>query len=198
MDRNCVILCGGKSSRMGENKIFLPFGNTSLIIYQYKKLSKNFQNIFISSKNIYLDSIKSIFQKENINIENKILIESDELYSPLFGIKNAFEILKKENIFFISCDAPFIESRVIESILKNVRGYEITCVRDKNKIHPLIGSWNFKMKNKIELALNQNHFRITNLLKNAKSKILYFDCEFLNINTREDYQKALTLDRKNE
>ena len=193
MNRDCVILCGGKSSRMGENKIFLPFLETKLIIYQYKKLLKNFQNIFLSSKNIYLDSIIETFKKENINIENKILIENDEIYSPLFGIKNAFEILKKENIFFISCDSPFIESIVIESIFNNVEGYEITCVRDKNKIHPLIASWNINLKNKIELAIKENNFRIQNLLKNAKSKVLYFDFEFLNINTREDYKKALLL-----
>lgn len=193
MNRDCVILCGGKSSRMGENKIFLPFLETKLIIYQYKKLLKNFQNIFLSSKNIYLDSIIETFKKENINIENKILIENDEIYSPLFGIKNAFEILKKENIFFISCDSPFIESRVIESIFNNVEGYEITCVRDKNKIHPLIASWNINLKSKIELAIKENNFRIQNLLKNAKSKVLYFDFEFLNINTREDYKKALLL-----
>lgn len=47
----CVILCGGKSSRMGEDKALLPFASSnSLTQYQYDRLESYFKNIYISSK----------------------------------------------------------------------------------------------------------------------------------------------------
>lgn len=194
----CVILCGGKSSRMGENKIFMPFGDSILIIYQYKQLSNIFKNVFISSKNIYLDSIIEAFKKANISIDNKIILEEDSIYSPLFGVKNAFDKLNMENIFFISCDSPFIKSRIIHSICENANGYDITCIRDRKSIHPLIGLWNKRIQTQLQEAIENNKFKIINLLKQVKSKILYFDYEFLNINTKEDYKKALLLLEENK
>ena len=47
----CVILSGGKSSRMGEDKSLLPFSSSqTLIQYQYDRLKPYFKNIYISSK----------------------------------------------------------------------------------------------------------------------------------------------------
>ncbi|NCB12260.1 MAG: molybdenum cofactor guanylyltransferase, partial [Erysipelotrichia bacterium] len=51
IDMPCVILCGGKSSRMKEDKTLLPFFNSnSLAQFQYDRLKLHFQNIYISSK----------------------------------------------------------------------------------------------------------------------------------------------------
>jgi molybdenum cofactor guanylyltransferase len=48
---SCVILCGGKSSRMGEDKSLLPFSSSnSLTQYQYERLKPYFKNIYLSSK----------------------------------------------------------------------------------------------------------------------------------------------------
>jgi len=42
-DIPCVILCGGKSSRMGEDKALLPFGEYSTLVqYQYERLQSVF------------------------------------------------------------------------------------------------------------------------------------------------------------
>ena len=47
----CVILAGGKSSRMGEDKSLLPFPPyKTLTHYQYQRLNKIFKNVYISSK----------------------------------------------------------------------------------------------------------------------------------------------------
>lgn len=52
-----VILCGGKSSRMGESKPLLPFGDSALVAYQFAKLSKIFQSVFISLKSTQAPAI---------------------------------------------------------------------------------------------------------------------------------------------
>ena len=49
--QTCVILAGGKSSRMGQDKTLLPFGGfVTLTHYQVAKFSKVFDEVFVSSK----------------------------------------------------------------------------------------------------------------------------------------------------
>ena len=47
----CVLLCGGKSSRMGADKCFLKFRGQSLVKWQFERLCVLFENVFISCKN---------------------------------------------------------------------------------------------------------------------------------------------------
>mgnify|MGYP003441403126 FL=1 len=55
----CVILSGGKSSRMGEDKSLLPFSSSnSLIEFQFNRLKPHFKDIYISSKNDKFDFLK--------------------------------------------------------------------------------------------------------------------------------------------
>ena len=50
-DSIAVILAGGKSSRMQQDKALLPFGEVnSLAEFQYRRLSKIFSKVYISSK----------------------------------------------------------------------------------------------------------------------------------------------------
>ncbi|MCV6608584.1 MAG: NTP transferase domain-containing protein, partial [Campylobacterales bacterium] len=51
IDIPCLILCGGKSSRMKENKALLPFGEEkTLMEYQYKKFQKIFSKVYLVVK----------------------------------------------------------------------------------------------------------------------------------------------------
>ena len=59
---SCVILCGGKSSRLrganGESKILLPFGKDSLITRNFKKMRGIFKCVFIACKDNQRDLIE--------------------------------------------------------------------------------------------------------------------------------------------
>ena len=58
----CVILSGGKSSRMGEDKSLLPFSSSkTLIEYQYKRLKPYFKMFIFLLKLINLIFEKRIF-----------------------------------------------------------------------------------------------------------------------------------------
>ncbi len=58
---SCVILCGGKSSRLkdanGISKIFLPFGDKSLIAHNFAKMQGIFKRVFIACKDNQRDLI---------------------------------------------------------------------------------------------------------------------------------------------
>ena len=93
--QTCVILAGGKSSRMGQDKTLLPFGGfETLTHYQASKFSKVFDEVFISSKN-QIDRILYDYENEIKNIVNKIKMYDpsvDNIYR-LFRIQNSLSVL---------------------------------------------------------------------------------------------------------
>jgi len=180
----CVILAGGKSSRMGEDKSLLPFKNkNSMIEYQYDKLSKIFQNIYISSKT----------NKFNFNKNLNIIIDNEQnISSPMVALKTIFEKIQDDKIFIITVDTPLIEKNTILTILENSYNYDIIIAKDRDKIHNLCGIFSKNIYSNILNLIKYNNHKINHLIKNSKHKILSFDNsnQFININRKEDYIKA--------
>ncbi|PAF52402.1 molybdenum cofactor guanylyltransferase MobA [Helicobacter sp. 13S00477-4] len=182
---DCVILAGGKSSRMGRNKALLPFGNEeSLIKYQYQKMSHIFKNVFISTKD-----------KSDFDIKAHFLYEKDKIFSPLIGIENAFKNSKSEQIFFITTDTPFVKICSIEVLCYFEKKCDIVCACTSGKSHYLIGLWDRSSVSFVTKALENHLYKIGDLVKVMDIGYVYFEDEdeFFNLNTPQDYIKALDL-----
>ncbi len=179
----CVILSGGKSSRMGEDKALLSFQNeNTLIEYQYKKLSQIFQNVYISSK------------IDKFDFPCKIIYDENEIYSPMIAIKSILENLDEEKVFLITVDAPFIEKETIFELIKysSNNQFDVTICKDLNKTHNLIGLFCKNILKQIDSMLEEDNHKINTLLtQKIKSQIIPFEegRQFININTKEDYHK---------
>ncbi|PAF54507.1 hypothetical protein BKH42_00940 [Helicobacter sp. 13S00482-2] len=178
----CVILAGGKSSRMGENKALLPFGKLNLISYEYQKMCKIFQNVFISCK-------KGILPE----FEKNTLIEKDEIFSPLVGIRNAFLALKASKIFFLSVDTPFVKNETIHRICSIEGSYDVIYPSLKGRSHYLISLWNKSTLEELQTALNGREYKIGNLIDKLQTLAISLNDEeeFYNLNTPLDYQNAI-------
>lgn len=190
---NCVILCGGKSSRMKSNKAMLLFGEHSLITHQYLKLKPLFKNVLISCKTSQKAELESILKSEVEDFDiGAFLIEEEENFAPIYGILNAFKKLESNKIFIISCDVPLIKQKTIKILLSNARDYDVVYAKDSTTIHPLVGVWSKSMEIALELAINNKEFRLADLLLSSQNKGIYFDkMEFINLNTKSDYKLAL-------
>jgi molybdenum cofactor guanylyltransferase len=115
----CVILCGGKSSRMGEDKALLPFSSSnSLTQYQYERLKPFFKEIYLSSK---------INKFNFLEDESLILDENKEIFSPILALNTIFNKLKKQKVFIITVDTPFVSIESISKLIEESNGVDI-CV----------------------------------------------------------------------
>ena len=182
LDIPCVILSGGKSSRMGEDKSLLPFRKfDTMIEYQHNKLSKIFKNVYISSKTDKFQFDCKVIQDINQNIS-----------SPMIALESIFNTLDAKNIFIITVDVPLIKTSTIYSLIKNATNYNITIPFDGEKYHYLCGVFNISIKKTIDTLLQKDIHQIKTLIENTlryQSIKIYPKEQFLNINTPLEYKK---------
>ncbi len=104
---SCVILAGGKSSRMGRDKSLLPFGEfDSLIEYQYSRMKNIFDEVFISTK------------YNKFSFKAKLIVDNSNIFSPMMALKTILRELKKP-CFIMAVDMPFVSNKAILKLLKN-------------------------------------------------------------------------------
>ena len=183
----CAIFAGGKSSRMGKDKALLPFrGYPSLTQYQYDRLSKIFQTVYIVTK----DSQKFDFQADFIQDTQT----NPPIYAPTAGFDAVFQTLSDEKVFVLSVDAPFIDKTIIETLFAHDSDkYDATIAKTRRGMQPMCGIYHKSLAPKFHEMLQKNSHKLGYLLKNTQSNFVYFEDEtpFFNINHPQEYQEAL-------
>ncbi|WRA78535.1 molybdenum cofactor guanylyltransferase MobA [Helicobacter pylori] len=184
----CVLLAGGKSSRftindVPINKAFMPLKSyPSLLEYQYTRLLKLFKQVIISTKKSYELNAPYLLEKES------------GLFSPLFGIHNAFLTLQTPYIFFIPIDTPLVSFESIKTLC-GIQNFSVVYAKSPTKEHYLISLWHQSILNALNYALKTQNYRLSDLIKNASSIAINFNQEeeFLNLNTLKDYELAVQI-----
>ncbi|WQU13956.1 molybdenum cofactor guanylyltransferase MobA [Helicobacter pylori] len=187
----CVLLAGGKSSRfiindVQINKALMPLKSyPSLLEYQYSRLLKLFKQVIISAKKSYELNAPYLLERES------------GLFSPLFGIHNAFLTLQTPYIFFIPIDTPLVSFESIKALC-GVKNSSVVYAKSPTKEHYLISLWHQSILNALSYALKTQNYRLSDLVKNTSSVAINFNQEeeFLNLNTLKDYELAVQILKK--
>ncbi|GAA9973022.1 molybdenum cofactor guanylyltransferase MobA [Helicobacter pylori] len=187
-DIPCVLLAGGKSSRfitnnIQTNKALMPFESYfSLLEHQYMRLLKLFKKAIISAKKSYELNAPYLLERES------------DLFSPLFGIHNAFLTLQTPYIFFIPIDTPLVSFESIKALC-GIKNFSVVYAKSPTKEHYLISLWHQSILNALSYALKTQNYRLSDLVKNTSSVAMHFNKEeeFLNLNTLKDYELAVQI-----
>ncbi|UOR48583.1 molybdenum cofactor guanylyltransferase MobA [Helicobacter pylori] len=182
----CVLLAGGKSSRfiansIQINKVLMPFeSHASLLEYQYTRLLKLFKKVIISAKKSYELNAPYLLERES------------DLFSPLFGIYNAFLTLQTPYIFFIPIDTPLVSFESIKALC-GIKNFSVVYAKSPTKEHYLISLWHQNTLNTLSYALKTQNYHLSDLVKNTSSIAMHFNKEeeFLNLNTLKYYELAV-------
>lgn len=161
----------------------MPFESySSLLEYQYTRLLKLFKKVIISAKKSYELNAPYLLEKES------------DLFSPLFGIYNAFLTLQTPYIFFIPIDTPLVSFESIKALC-GIKNFSVIYAKSPAKEHYLISLWHQNTLNALNYALKTQHYRLSDLVKNTSSIAIYLDKEeeFLNLNTLKDYELAVQI-----
>jgi len=168
---------------MGSDKASLPFGEGSLLEYQYARLSCFFEDVFVSCK-----------QDRVVPNHMKTIRENDKESASMLGLLNPLILLQEERVFFVPVDTPFVREESFFEIYESSKDKENNAfVAKGERIHPLVGVYRLSSVDTISEAIKAEDFAIMKMLKKLNS----FEVEvgeeeqFFNINTKESYQVAL-------
>ena len=177
-----VILAGGKSSRMQRDKALLPFGEAnSLAEFQYRRLSKIFSKVYISSK------------ENKFDFDVQVVEDRYESSSPLVALVSIFESLEEvEEVFLLSVDAPFVSESVINKLYMNNRSVDVVVAQSNNGLEPLCAIYDRRCLVEAKRALEANNHRLQTLFETLNVKKVKIEDEsiFMNLNYPSEYEMA--------
>ncbi|HQS67548.1 MAG TPA: molybdenum cofactor guanylyltransferase MobA [Sulfuricurvum sp.] len=185
-DIPCILFAGGKSSRMGQDKSLLPFGEYSSITqYQYERLSKLFTHVYISTKT----ADKFDFDA------NFILDPLDADFAPTAGFVGAFEQLQCARIFVLSVDSPFVDEETIKKLVQADKpDYDAVIAKTPSGTHPMVGIYHLSLLDKFSRMLREGDHRLGKLLTVSNTHYVEFGNEelFMNLNHPHEYHDAIS------
>ncbi len=190
---HCVIFAGGKSSRMGKDKALLPFGNyNSLAQFQYERMKEIFLHVSISAKS----SDKFDFTCKFIED-----LKDVDIFAPTTGFVSIFNALHVDKVFIISVDSPFIDKKsILKLIDADDKSLDAVIAKTKTGMHPMCGIYHKSLHVEFKNMLKQDNHRLGKLLKNSKTKYVFFedDTIFMNLNHPHEYKSAIIELKKQE
>jgi|GEM_PF-78767 len=181
-----AVLVGGKSRRMnGENKSFIVFKNQTFLNRILAEIN-SFDETFISVKDEenYKDYFYPLVKDEIIDI------------GAMGGLYTSLKYCKNDYLFVCATDMPLIKKELIEFMLEFITpSYECFVIEAEGKVHPLCGIYKKSVISTIEKMIQENNYRLMDLLK--KSKVKYIPLKYScfdksvvsNINTKAELIK---------
>ncbi len=109
-----IVLCGGRSSRMGRDKASLPFGPETMLERIVRIVSQVVGEVWVVAR-----------EGQEIAGDYRIARDSDEGLGPLAGLRAGLEAMSAERAFLTSCDVPLLSSAYVEHLLALSRGFPI-------------------------------------------------------------------------
>ena len=188
-----VILAGGKSSRFGEDKSNIRLGNKTLLDHTIDKIEKEFGEILIISNN------------KNYNFKNKKIYTVKDCIEgqlgPLVGILTAMKWVKenKKNYRWIAsfpCDTPFFDTKLISKLKLKTKetSKKLIFLNSDKKRHNIFGLWSMDLIETLEKDIKNNFRKVEIWADKVGYESININTEkfdkFLNINTKEDFEKA--------
>ncbi len=179
--KSAVILSGGKNSRMGyETKAFLKLND------------RKFIDLIIESLKDYDDIIVSCNKLEDYKYLKQVTFIEDEIkdIGPMGGIYSCLKKCNYNKCLFVAADMPFINKNVIDTLTYCEFNEDALVPIVNRKIEPLVAVYDKKIVHIIEELIDNNDFKIRNLLKliNVKYIEINDNKAFINVNTKEEYE----------
>ncbi|MEO8116049.1 MAG: molybdenum cofactor guanylyltransferase [Bacteroidota bacterium] len=184
---NAYILAGGKSSRMGSDKGLLNFNGKPIVQIIIEQLKPSVEKIIIVSMN-------AAYKKFGMEVIPDLMKEK----GPAGGIHAALSHSNSEQIFVVSCDMPNITTNTIQYMIEHASHSEITLALNHGKAEPLFGVYSKKCLPLWQQLIEQGIIKLQEMITHfdllkidVGNNELFNDSLFLNINDKNDFQKAV-------
>jgi len=189
-----IVLCGGKSTRMGVPKATLPFGNETMLQRVVRILHTVASPIVVVAAR----------EQSLPELPADILVTRDEreAQGPLEGLRAGLSALPAsiDVAYATSCDVPLLQPAFVTRMVELLGDHDIAVVEVDGFPHPLSAVYRRKTLPHIESLLAENRLRPVFLFDMMRTRrvrpeeMIAVDPQLRtlrNLNTKEDYLAAL-------
>lgn len=188
------MLCGGRSSRMGRPKAWLPFGDEVLLQRTVRILQQVVDPIVVVGAP----------DQEIPRLPDSVLVACDdrEFLGPLNGLVAGLRALEgnAEVAYLSSCDVPFLRPEFIRRVINRLGTADICIPKVGGFKHPLAAAYRTLVLPQAQLSIENGDLRPVSLCESYSTKFL-FEADFAdvdpnlqslrNVNTPDEYAAAL-------
>ena len=192
-----VILAGGQSRRMGENKALMQLGDDSLIGHVIHRMR------LITDELLLITNSPTEYGHLGVSMHGDIFPDTGALGGIYTGLTHA----SHDAVLCVACDSPFLNPKLLTYLVSVLGEYDAVMPYthgDKEQItlQTLCAAYSQRCLSIIELMLRESELRVHALQERAHIKSVSpevwqeFDPEgmsFFNINTPEDFETGKKL-----
>ncbi len=193
--KSAVVLAGGSSKRMGQDKSQLTLAGMTMLEIIVEKLGKVFDEIIVVGES----------EEQTRNLP--VIFTRDIIVKPvknsLTGVHAGLIRSSSDYSLVVACDMPFLNLNLLEYLSEYpVKDYDLVVPLIKDCHQSLHAVYSKRCVDYIAEHLNQDYYRIGYFITQINTKYISqqeiekYDPEFLsflNINTREEFKRAVNL-----
>lgn len=194
-----IILTGGQSSRMGRPKALLPFDGGPLIAHIVRTLERLFSDIVVVAAPG--QELPPLRRGSGQALPVTLVRDQVAYQGPVAGIYYGLQEAHGALGFVTSCDVPFIDLRLISYLISQITNYDVVVPYWQERFQPLFAVYRREVAPLLKDQLERGELRPIFLFDKVRTREVHedeirrFDPEglsFLNMNTPEEYQIALS------
>lgn len=178
--KNCVtgiLLAGGKSSRMGTDKGMVMLNGKKLAAHILDAMKPVVDHLIIVANNRYYDAF-------GYSVFSDVVKDC----GPMGGIYTGLINSNTRKNLVLSCDIPYVTSRMLTFILAHAEDAEIIFPSVEGNPEPLCAVYDQTCAEKIRMLIDKRELKMQDALRQFKTKELPLTKEeagnnFININT---------------
>ncbi len=184
-----IILSGGKSARMGQDKAFIEIEGIPIIQRIYHLFKDLFQEVIIVTNQ------KNLFS----GFDSKIFSDLIPDKGALGGLYTGIFFSTFHYSFCVACDMPFIKRPLVQCLIENIKDEDVIIPRTRDGLQPLHAIYSKNCVDPIRKTIEQGKQGIVDFYHLVKVKIveekefLQLDPgreSFINVNTPEELRSV--------
>ncbi|WP_407375685.1 molybdenum cofactor guanylyltransferase [Methanobrevibacter sp.] len=197
--KSCIILCGGKSSRMGRDKGSMIVHGTPMIKHILSTLNHQINEaIIVLNNKERIEKYSEFINPEDYTYSLTFVEDKIKNKGPLPGIMTGLSNITGDYALVLPCDSPYVTQNYIETIFNEIeKSYQaIVPYHDaENKIktsEPLHSVYNKNVVGIIDDLIGEDILHIKGLIEKIDTKFVLIDNkkiekkEFRNLNRPSD------------
>jgi molybdopterin-guanine dinucleotide biosynthesis protein A len=196
MRKGAIILCGGKSSRMGRDKATMPFGPELMLQRVARLLSVAVPvegMVVVAAPNQALPELPAGIQ---------VVHDAEAYRGPLQGLATGLQAVgnRFDAIYATGCDVPLLVPAFVDRMFELLSDCDVAVPFDGERHHPLAAVYRPRVLPQIQKLLDANRFRPVYLFEHVPTRKIPVDelravdpqlATLKNVNRPDDYRDAL-------